>query len=474
MATVLGFINSTQYDIFPSSNSTGTGKITSERNVQTLTAKLGIPSYKSQASDFTLQYDGSDLTITAGKANINGYWLELNSQVTASFVLASDGDYYVSFTLMYDIANLLASDESGICKCIALVVDTTEPADTDLILGTVTKDGVTYSATTNDKNIYAFSLDVIPSPDGTDTLQNFLDDIPNQYVSKVNNDTKSGNLAFKDSSNNTVVSIDPNSQPIVVTQDTGSSIGSTIVWGGGIELDNTNAAEPMPIEAKNLVLRDASWTNRVEITSSGIKAIGNRAELPYTTYFGPVVGSFVKNVLVTIGSNGESPSISTPDSNLQINVKSGSGTANISGNLTVSGDIHANRVYNAVFNGFGEIFRRDKEEVIEYGDVVCIGPDGLVHRYDSLKYDRTSIIGVCSDTIGYMLGGEDIPEDERVEVELVGQIWIKTNEVNIIPGSIVAVDVDGTVRKTNIAANKFGVALTNVIDGKVRVLYNGH
>ena len=101
---------------------------------------------------------------------------------------------------------------------------------------------------------------------------------------------------------------------------------------------------------------------------------------------------------------------------------------------------------------FGYIL--DKDEVIEYGDVVCIGCDGLVHKYDSLQYDITTVIGVCSDSIGLMLGGEGIPEDEQVEVELVGQIWVKTNDLNIIPGTLVAVDIDGTVRKTNSPANR--------------------
>ena len=145
----------------------------------------------------------------------------------------------------------------------------------------------------------------------------------------------------------------------------------------------------------------------------------------------------------------------------------------VTDSMIVSGTLSATKVYNAVYNGVGEIFRKNRDEIIDYGDVVCIGRDGLVHKVRN-RYDIDRIIGICSDTIGFELGGHDIPWDEQVEVELVGQIWVKTRSEEIFPGEWVTANDDGTVSvcaKNN--NDRFALALTGVVDGKVRVLYSG-
>lgn len=124
-------------------------------------------------------------------------------------------------------------------------------------------------------------------------------------------------------------------------------------------------------------------------------------------------------------------------------------------------------------NGFGELFRKVKNDNIEYGDIVCIREDGLVHKVET-EQDLLTIIGICSDTIGVQMGGLDIPEDERVEVEMLGQIWVKTNNTNIKPGNIVKALSNGTVDITTNINEKFGIAETNVKDGKVKIIYCLH
>ena len=143
-----------------------------------------------------------------------------------------------------------------------------------------------------------------------------------------------------------------------------------------------------------------------------------------------------------------------------------------SGNLVTTGTITGSKVYNACYNGFGEVFRKDKDEVIEYGDIVCIRYDGLAHKVNS-EQDLDTIIGICSDTIGVQMGGKDIPKDEQLEVEMLGQIWVKTNETDIKPGQMVKANTNATVSITTNKEEKFGITLTNVIDGKVQIVYNG-
>lgn len=124
--------------------------------------------------------------------------------------------------------------------------------------------------------------------------------------------------------------------------------------------------------------------------------------------------------------------------------------------------------------GFGEIFRKDKDEVIEYGDIVCIGKDGLAHKVSTDK-DLETIIGICSDTIGVEMGGDakDLPEEEKLEVEMLGKIWVKSTDTSIEQGDIVEAVKDGTVIKATDVTKKFGIALTNNVNGKVRIVYNG-
>ena len=157
-----------------------------------------------------------------------------------------------------------------------------------------------------------------------------------------------------------------------------------------------------------------------------------------------------------------------------VTLTSNSGNGNVTFNCNefhVSGDVTANRVWNAVYNGFGEIFRKDRDENIEFGDLVCIKSDGLVHKVTS-EEDINTIVGICSNTVGIGLGGKDIPEDESVEVEMVGQVWVKTNEI-LEAGKMVKALADGTVGTTDDINNRIGVTLTSTVDGKVRIVYNG-
>lgn len=125
-----------------------------------------------------------------------------------------------------------------------------------------------------------------------------------------------------------------------------------------------------------------------------------------------------------------------------------------------------------VITGIGEVFRKDKNEIIEYGDIVCIREDGLVHKVACEK-DLNTIIGICSNTIGFELGGKDIPEDEQVEVEMLGQIWVKTDDKSIKPGQFVKALPNGKCTYTTDKNEKLGITISNVINSKVRIVYNG-
>lgn len=142
------------------------------------------------------------------------------------------------------------------------------------------------------------------------------------------------------------------------------------------------------------------------------------------------------------------------------------------GSINTSGTISGSKVYNAVYNDYAEIMKKPFNEDIEPGDILYVGEDGFIHKLENLEHVN-SVIGICSDTAGVILGGDGIPKDEQVIVGFVGQIWAKTNEQNIKPGQMLKINEEGTLSLTDNRSEKFAIALTEVNDHKVRVLFNG-
>lgn len=141
------------------------------------------------------------------------------------------------------------------------------------------------------------------------------------------------------------------------------------------------------------------------------------------------------------------------------------------GNLNTSGTITGSKVYNAVYNDYAEVFRKDKNEEINPGDIVCIREDGLVHKVSTTE-DLNSVIGVCSNTEGVLLGGLDIPEEEQVIVGLVGKLWVNCKDPIIKPGMMVKVTNYNEVKHTYNKADKFGIAM-KVEQDKILIVFNG-
>lgn len=171
------------------------------------------------------------------------------------------------------------------------------------------------------------------------------------------------------------------------------------------------------------------------------------------------------------GTDSLSTSITKTKGKSQLTYQAG--THIFGGNIDATGHtITADKIYNAVYNGFGEIYRKAIDENIEYGDIVCIRNDGLVHKVSTVK-DINNIIGICSNTIGIELGGNDIPENEQVEVEMLGQIWVKTDNPDIICGQWVKALPNGKCDLTENRSERLGITISKTLDGKVRIVYNG-
>jgi hypothetical protein len=134
------------------------------------------------------------------------------------------------------------------------------------------------------------------------------------------------------------------------------------------------------------------------------------------------------------------------------------------GAVTVSGDFTANRVYNAVWNDLAEFF--EKESDSEAGDVIVQGEGGV--KKSSSRGD-VCVVGVHSDTYGYVLGSEN--SEAKTPIGLSGRVNVKVREPLKI-GDLLISDVDGFATRATevdkqVKGSVFGKVLQNKTDNKV-------
>jgi len=143
------------------------------------------------------------------------------------------------------------------------------------------------------------------------------------------------------------------------------------------------------------------------------------------------------------------------------------GALTMNANLTVSGGnltigatrtlIHgattiintASRVQQAVYNDLAEwMIKDDPREIITPGDVVFWGENGITKYIQEVK---TLIVGVYSDTYGFILGAdEDDPETVKnyVPVGIAGRVSVKATG-NIQKGDLLSIsNIPGVAAKS--------------------------
>lgn len=100
--------------------------------------------------------------------------------------------------------------------------------------------------------------------------------------------------------------------------------------------------------------------------------------------------------------------------------------------LNVVGTITATKVYEAVYNDYAEWFEKaDVNEKIEEGDIIVkvAGSSGFGK---SINSNDKLVVGVCSNTYGHILGGENLKDMEKnrekfIPVGLAGRVKVKVH-----------------------------------------------
>lgn len=126
------------------------------------------------------------------------------------------------------------------------------------------------------------------------------------------------------------------------------------------------------------------------------------------------------------------------------------------------GYFYANRVYNAVWNDYAELF--EAAEKIEVGHIAYAREDGIVESCGR----PSCAVGVVSDRWGHLLGGTGYHEsDDYAAISLAGRVPVKVRgEVSV--GDMIAACDDGIGRKAK--AEDFGCIIGKCVgadpDGK--------
>lgn len=439
--------------------------------------------------ELNLQGDGK---ITLGTENMNSPKLELNdSSMNLSSEIAPELDFDYRFldgnTIQQRVGKALWQYNKSTKKISLLETDvsyldvrpnadfnqSTRVKDT-IYIGNDTVYGnektylkkLNWRITNNEQTDY---IDVTPkiinvlSSNATGTSYMILRDANTTKYSRINDN---GTIELQNNSKNTSITLKDGTPANTVTVqkifgEKTLNVDGRLTTTGNIISDGEVEGKS-GLKTSNGILTFVKGTNNATISKDNNSSSLRTSSNLYVGSSGQgqlYSGNTIVNGTFAVGASNYN------DSELKIDA---------SGNLDTKGTIRGSKVFNAVYNGFGELFRKSKEEVIDYGDVVYVGEDGLVHKVSTIA-NINSIIGICSNTIGIEMSGDvkDIPEDERVPVEMVGKIWVKSKDQNIKPGCMVKVTPNAMVEVTYDKSEKFAIALTEVINGKCKVVYNG-
>lgn len=220
-----------------------------------------------------------------------------------------------------------------------------------------------------------------------------------------------------------------------------STTGSVSIYGDdGVTIASGNNKENAKIEVEDdlITFSDASCEIGNMTFNFGADTIGQ------TWCDNPLA-----KTEIVVGSS--SADITTVLPTLNISAQAGAGTVAVNAStFRVTGDVRANRVFNAVYNDIAEFMEKvDSDEVIGAGDVVVFDSEGKVTKAINAVGPNcvNRIAGIVSgpETMGYVLGGEGLTDDERVPVALAGRVYLNVGELAVQAGDLIALKNDGTL-----------------------------
>lgn len=146
------------------------------------------------------------------------------------------------------------------------------------------------------------------------------------------------------------------------------------------------------------------------------------------------------------------------------------------GNTSFPGTLTASKIYNAVYNDYAEFFEKAADTAFEPGDIIALDMDSEKEQYVKATEDSIVVVGVVTDEYAHIIGGEkgSLEENKKkyISVSLMGRVHVKVDDTVKRGDKITASSIPGIGRKAKPYEHSIGTALTNPINGKVRILIN--
>lgn len=503
---------------YPSSNANDGGDDNTEYNLKTITDKFAIKSFVVRRESkyqnyFLLGYsdDPVGVKITGGECSINGYYFDLDDIVVetnkdSKTILAPLTKYNIVLRIYKDGNDNLRGDgtavvgpNSGKLECrgiVAALMTDSEYESTDknslLLLGhTVTGPaGYLYTDPGSyipDPQRFSFiDSETILTQDGQkieDWVKEILDfglthlsqlnyysnesDQSPKSTLKLTNDYK---LIYQSDRGTMIDFIEVDARTHVCEKDNytdsrfsenfSSEPSDTATWNGESDLICRSDHN----HDRRYILRtcdDNSVTQTVKTNLDIDKTLG-ASRISVKASDGSSTTSFYNDGSAEIG-------------NIKIYAN---GSITDVYNFTASGDIHAGRVFNAVWNDYAELYlKRDLNDESEAGTVICKTPGEFSYE-PSNKFNRRLVVGVVSDTYGMLLGGKSTNTKEEnlkeyYPISLAGRVKVKVKSgVKIKEGDLLCADDNGraTVKRFFTKGSVIGKALESSNGSKDKIL----
>lgn len=197
-------------------------------------------------------------------------------------------------------------------------------------------------------------------------------------------------------------------------------------------------------------------TGNVNLTSANIGALALTG--------GTVTGATTFGSTLTV--NG-----ATTFSDTTASSSTTTGAVKISGGLGVGGSVYADKVYNAVWNDYAELFPRGEET--DPGDIIALDETAEEEKYIKAIKGHKALVGVHSDEYGHLIGGENCSIEENLQkyipVGLAGRVWVKVHDEPSLGDYITTSEIPGVGEKTNNRNQAIGIVVSKKQNGKVKI-----
>lgn len=123
-----------------------------------------------------------------------------------------------------------------------------------------------------------------------------------------------------------------------------------------------------------------------------------------------------------------------------------SGNVEAAGDVICSGNIQADKVYCSVYNDFAEYYQVEDKNEFEPGDIISYDPYHNCYRLGTM-INPELLIGVYSDSYGFITGGDGEDNKNMIPVGLCGRLDVKIYGP-IMPGDLITIShIDGVGTK---------------------------